>query len=181
MCSSLYCIAAVQLSRSHHYQFSSLPAHIWPIRGQYQGHVITLDWFEASIPVTWSLSTNQTPVSRDSGFSGQIRGMYPGHVITLDQSETSIQRLRLLWTNQRPVSSHQFPRFLLISDISILRIRDSRSRCRTIFQGHQDVVLNLSPTHKDKVIKYYRLTRLFISWYILNLCVSYRYIYISTE
>ena len=39
-----------------------------PIRGQYPGHVITLDQWEASIRVTWSLLTNERPV--------QMRGIW---------------------------------------------------------------------------------------------------------
>ena len=38
-----------------------------PMRGQYPVHLITLDQWEASIQVTWSLSTNERPVSLTLG------------------------------------------------------------------------------------------------------------------
>ena len=50
-----------------------------PIKGQYPGHVISLDQSEASVQVTWSVWTNQRSVSRSR-----------------DQSAP-------MWTNQRPV------------------------------------------------------------------------------
>ena len=63
------------------------------IRGQYPGHVITLNQSEV-----------QRPVSRSRDHSPPIRGQYPGYVITHDQSEASIQGTWSLSTNQRPVS-----------------------------------------------------------------------------
>ena len=49
------------------------------MRGQYPDHVITLDQWEASIQVTWSLWTNERPVSRSRDHSGPMRGGYSCH------------------------------------------------------------------------------------------------------
>ena len=57
-------------------QVSKSRDHSRPIRGQYPGHVITLDQSEASIQVAWSLSTNQRLVSRSRDHSRPIRGQY---------------------------------------------------------------------------------------------------------
>ena len=58
-----------------------------PIRGQYSGHVVSLDQLEASVQVKWSVLTNKKPVF----LCQPIRGQYSGHVICLDQSEASIK------------------------------------------------------------------------------------------
>ena len=47
--------------------YSQVRYHSGPIRGQYQGHVITLDQSKISIKVTWSLWTNLRQVRYQRG------------------------------------------------------------------------------------------------------------------
>ena len=74
------------------------------LRAQSPGHVITQDQWEASIQVTWSLSSNERPVFRSRDHSRPMRGKYPGHLITIVQWEASIQITWSASTNERPVS-----------------------------------------------------------------------------
>ena len=45
----------------------------WPMTGRGPGHVTTLDQWEASIQITWPLSTNERPASRSRDHSGPSR------------------------------------------------------------------------------------------------------------
>ena len=52
---NIHWLVSADSSRQLRYQPTG---HCWPIRGQYPGHMITIDQSEASIQVTWSLSAN---------------------------------------------------------------------------------------------------------------------------
>ena len=69
-----------------------VPGSVWP--GQQHRSVASQS--EASIQVTWSLSTNQRPDSRSWDHCQPIRGQYPGHGITFSQSETSDYNIKFL-------------------------------------------------------------------------------------
>ena len=47
-----------------------------PIRGQYSGHVTSIDQWKVSIKVIWSLLTNQRPVFRSHDLYWLIRDQY---------------------------------------------------------------------------------------------------------
>ena len=76
------------------------------IIGQYNGHMITLNQSDPGIWVTWSLSANQTPVSRSHDHSQPIKPqyLYLGLMIawSIRGQQASIQLIWLLSINWRP-------------------------------------------------------------------------------
>ena len=62
-----------------------------PIRGQYSGHVISINQSGSSIQVTRQVLTNYRSVIRSRDQYWPIRDQYSGHVTIIDQSEISIQ------------------------------------------------------------------------------------------
>ena len=96
---------------------------LWPIRGQYPGHVITLDQSEARYCpcLVWTLGSNSL-----TWLPNVVKVGEPG----FGQSEDSIQVSWSPRTNQRPVSSYWPAHSSTMEDIFVADMKSGVQDCQ---------------------------------------------------